>query len=245
MPRKRIIDPDFWLDEELTECSKETRLFYIGTWNFSDDYGVVEYAPKRLKAQIFPYDEIDVQPLIQKLIEIGKYIVFEAEGKQWLYIKNFLKWQKVEKPSQKRNPPYRVGEESASTTQPVVSEVKRREVKRSKEDMSDKSDAFEQFWKSYPKKELKKRSSEIWRSKGLDSKLTEILGFIAKASLTDRWKKGFVKQPTTFLNGECWNDDLSSYGGVEEHQTAKKERIVNGVKEIFMDGTGWVKMFTR
>ncbi len=69
---------------------------------------------------------------------------------------------------------------------------------------------------AYPKKELKKRSSEIWHSKNLDYKLPEILAFIANAKLTDRWSSGYVKQPPAFLNGECWNDDLASYGGAKK-----------------------------
>lgn len=77
--------------------------------------------------------------------------------------------------------------------------------------MSVITDAFNQFWNSYPKKELKKKSEEIWKRKKLDNKLTDILDFIEKAKQTDRWKKGFIKQPPAFLNGECWNDDLSNY----------------------------------
>src|SRR3990167_3968350 len=70
-------------------------------------------------------------------------------------------------------------------------------------DMSEKSDAFDHFWTAYPKKELKRRAREIWGRKGLDSKVAEILSFIVSASLTDRWTKGYIKQPTAFLNGEC------------------------------------------
>lgn len=92
-------------------------------------------------------------------------------------------------------------------------EENRREENRREENntMSVITDAFNQFWNSYPKKELKKKTEEIWKRKKLDNKLTEILDFIEKAKQTDRWKKGFIKQPPAFLNGECWNDDLSNY----------------------------------
>ena len=80
-----------------------------------------------------------------------------------------------------------------------------------KEHMSATADAFEVFWSKYPKKEQKKKSYEVWKRKKLDDYLPAIIEFIDKAVDTDRWKKGFVKIPTTFLNGECWNDDLSSY----------------------------------
>ncbi len=87
--------------------------------------------------------------------------------------------------------------------------------KDSKETMSASKPAdprgFEEFWKAYPRKELKKRTFEIWKTKKLEARLPDILSFIAKAKDTDRWKKGFVKQPPAFLNGECWNDDLAAY----------------------------------
>lgn len=72
---------------------------------------------------------------------------------------------------------------------------------------------FDSFWKEYPKKEMKKKSMEIWKRKKLDRKITEILAFIAKAKGTDRWQKNFIKSPTTFLNNESWEDDIESYGG--------------------------------
>lgn len=71
--------------------------------------------------------------------------------------------------------------------------------------------AFQRMWASYPKKELKKKSSEVWVRKNLTPFVEEILVFIEAAKKTDRWKKGFVKQLPAFLNGECWNDDLNAY----------------------------------
>ena len=77
---------------------------------------------------------------------------------------------------------------------------------------SDSSGTFDQFWRAYPNKELKKKSREIWESRKIGKFLPEILEFIKQAKETDRWQRGFIKQPPAFLNGECWEDDLSSYG---------------------------------
>ena len=57
MARKRMIDPEFWSDEEIATLSFPARLFYIGLWNFADDEGKGKGHSKLLKAQIFPYDE--------------------------------------------------------------------------------------------------------------------------------------------------------------------------------------------
>ena len=94
--------------------------------------------------------------------------------------------------------------------------------------MSVKTDLFNQFWEIYPKKELKKKTLEIWHRKKLDSSLEVILNFITKAKNTDRWKKGFIKQPSTFLNGECWNDDLESYN--DKNQINRPKSLQNNNK---------------
>lgn len=134
MARKRMIDPEFWLDEEITGLSFECRLFYIGTWNFADDYGVVENSAKKLKAQIFPYDDVDCTKIIDKLVKMNKLVQFEADGKKWLYIRKFLKYQRVDKPSKYRNPepPIEIlDEDSESSQEPLIDEVKLREEKLS------------------------------------------------------------------------------------------------------------------
>lgn len=76
--------------------------------------------------------------------------------------------------------------------------------------------AFLQFWTSYPKRENKKGCEEKWKSKKLDSMVTEILSFIEKAKESDRWKKGFIKAPLVFLNQESWNDDIDAYNDIKK-----------------------------
>lgn len=90
---------------------------------------------------------------------------------------------------------------------------------KNKEDMSAFADEFNQFWLKYPKKELKKKTQEIWQRKKLDNHLKVILDFIGRAKNTDRWQKGYIKQPPAFLNGECWNDDLTAYNDKKQTQT--------------------------
>lgn len=90
-------------------------------------------------------------------------------------------------------------------------------IGKNKEYMSATADSqssnkeFDEFWDKYPRREQKKKSLDIWKRKQFGNQLDKILSFIEKAKQTDRWKKGFIKQPPAFLNGECWNDDLTSY----------------------------------
>ena len=104
MARIRTVKPEFWTDEKLTECSLAARLLFIGTWNFADDQGRAEYSPKRLKMQIFPADDVDVEVLADELAVHGLLRMYEADGHRYFYIPNFSKHQRVDHPSASKIP---------------------------------------------------------------------------------------------------------------------------------------------
>lgn len=96
MARMRMIHPQFWVDENMLELPFEARLFYIGTWNFADDYGNLPNSPRRLKMQIFPADLIDVEPMIADLVRVGCLQPYEADGQSCLHVKAWETWQKID-----------------------------------------------------------------------------------------------------------------------------------------------------
>lgn len=123
MARIRTIKPDYWTSDRVGECSPTARLLFIATWNFADDEGGLDRSAKQLKAQAFPYDQIDCEPLIQELLKVGLLVEYEANGKKYLHIKGFGVHQKIEKKARARFPIYKesmrthrgVGEESGSS----------------------------------------------------------------------------------------------------------------------------------
>ena len=42
MARIRTIKPEFWEDEKIGKLPIPCRLFFIGCWNFADDFGVIK-----------------------------------------------------------------------------------------------------------------------------------------------------------------------------------------------------------
>lgn len=56
--RIRAIKPGFWKNERLAELSRDARLLFIGLWNLADSWGYLEDRPKRIRAELFPYDGI-------------------------------------------------------------------------------------------------------------------------------------------------------------------------------------------
>lgn len=117
MARLRTVKPEYWTDELVGQCSIAARLLFVGTWNFADDYGGLARSAKQLKAQVFPYDNIDCEPLIQELLAVGLLIEYEVDGKKYLHIRGFKKHQKVEKPAAPRIPKYE-GQGSSSGNSP-------------------------------------------------------------------------------------------------------------------------------
>lgn len=234
----QIVDTDAFLD-----MSKSSQLLYFHLAMRADDEGFVS-SPKKIMKMVSCAPE-DYSELVE-----NKFIIPFQSGvcviKHWL-IHNIIRMDRFNKTTYQReksqlklkdNNAYTLRqaseEEMATKWQPngnqMVPQVKLSKVKLV--DMSEKSDAFDQFWNAYPKKELKKKACAIWKRKGCDKFIVEILAFIDAAKKTDRWRKGFIKQPTAFLNGECWNDDLSSYGDIKKTpetpkiQEFKREEVI-------------------
>lgn len=132
MSRRRIIDPDYFLDEEVSSVSPLARILYVGLWTICDDnYATLPYREQWIKVQILPYEnKADVSKLLDELIEIGKVIPFKAsDGLKYLYLKNFHKHQRIDKPSKPKYPEYQdtlrvLPEDSKSTPDKVIKEVK-------------------------------------------------------------------------------------------------------------------------
>lgn len=71
MPRARNIKPSFFKNEILIELPFETRLLFIGLWTLADREGRLEDRPKRIKMEIFPADNLDVDSLLSQLNKAG------------------------------------------------------------------------------------------------------------------------------------------------------------------------------
>lgn len=127
MARKRIIDPSFWIDEDIGKLSPWARLLYIGLWGVCDDnYATFPNKLGELKIQIFPYDNVKVDKLLKELANIGKIIPFkDKDGQDYWYLKNLLKWQKIDRPSSPKYPRFRSALDDGSTsTRPELKELK-------------------------------------------------------------------------------------------------------------------------
>jgi hypothetical protein len=93
MARSRNIKPGFFKNEDLAECTLAARLCFAGLWTLADREGRLEDRPKRIKGELFPFDSIEVDPLLVELERwkfIRRYLV---RGDRFIQIVNFVKHQ--------------------------------------------------------------------------------------------------------------------------------------------------------
>ena len=91
----------------------------------------------------------------------------------------------------------------------AIKERKGKEIKvKESKYMSEKD--FDIFWELYPNKVNKSKAKKKFLNIKKD-KLDNILDSIKKYKLSDQWKKEngkFIPHPTTWLNGERWEDEF-------------------------------------
>jgi hypothetical protein len=106
--RYRTVKPEHWGDRHLPEISRSAHLTWIGTWNFSDDKGVIENDPHWIRSQIYPrrtdVDLKDIENEITELITAGFMISFEYKGIKYLITRTFNLHQKIDKPRPSKIP---------------------------------------------------------------------------------------------------------------------------------------------
>lgn len=67
MARARNIKPGFFANEDLAECDPLARLLFAGLWCLADREGRLEDRPKRIRAELLPYDACDADDLLNQL----------------------------------------------------------------------------------------------------------------------------------------------------------------------------------
>ena len=112
--RARNIKPAFFMNEDLAECSPHARLFFVGLWLMSDRAGRIPWRSRRIKAELFPYEDVSVESLLQELASVkdpaGRpafLVGYKADGVALVQVVNFTKHQRPyhKEPDSKFPPP--------------------------------------------------------------------------------------------------------------------------------------------
>lgn len=116
MSRIRSIKPEFPQSETIGKLSRDARLLFVQLWTVVDDAGRTRAASRMLASLLYPYDD-DARTLIDGWLDeleqrqcVRRYVV---DGTHYLEIINWLKHQKIDRPSKSRLPSFDEGSPKA------------------------------------------------------------------------------------------------------------------------------------
>lgn len=95
MARSRNIKPGFFTNDVLGELPALTRLLFAGMWTICDRAGRLEDRPKKIRAEVLPYDDCDPEAMLQDLEKHGFILRYEAGGMRAIQV---LAWDKHQNP---------------------------------------------------------------------------------------------------------------------------------------------------
>lgn len=116
--RIRSIKPDFFKHDRLAELPALSRILFIGLWCMADCEGRMEDRPKRIKAEVLPYDDADIDGILTQLAASGFIFRYQVDGNSLIEIPNFRKHQRIsgkESDAQSTLPPRKTGKQRGST----------------------------------------------------------------------------------------------------------------------------------
>lgn len=224
--RARNIKPGFWENEDLVEMPMCARLCFIGLWCLADRDGKLEHRPKKIKLQLFPYDDVDIGQTLASLGSAGLILFYTIDNIEYIQIVNFNKHQSPhvreaesklpnpEESTQKGTQKHNLGMAQATPRQPdslnpdSLNPDKEQGVNSCKTKCANGTD-FERFWASWPQKRNKLRAKQAFmRKKFTPEDVDELILDVENRKKRDKqWQQGFIPHCSTYLNGHRWEDN--------------------------------------
>ena len=93
--RIRTIKPEFYRSEQVASVSPLARILFHGLWAMADRRGRLEDRPLRIKIEVLPYDDVDIDSELHNLQSAGLIIRYSRAGVKVIQVLNFEKHQRI------------------------------------------------------------------------------------------------------------------------------------------------------
>lgn len=209
------------------EISHLQKLLYSLIFGYTHQGKSCFYSNKAL-GEILGIDKRNIQMALSVLKNKGFITTLEFKGRRNIYIPSdpiISEEEEEDHPMTKSSPPHdEIITPPVTKSSPIIDKVINKDTKTIKCDSIARKSIFESFWSIYPSKKAKKKCQEIWNRKKLNSIADDIVEKLLKQIDGDEhFKQGFVPNPSTYLNQERWNDDLTPHR--DNIQAVKKAEI--------------------
>jgi hypothetical protein len=239
MMRARNIKPGFFKNDVLAECDALARILFEGLWCLADREGRLEFHPKRIKAEILPYDDCDIIKLIEQLRERGFITVYTFDNEFYLDIPTFTRHQNCHIKEAESTIPAPCENDTCTVVAGPLTEsrllITDSPLPKSGAKKILPPGDFEQFWKIYPKKQAKGDAEKAWKKIKFNNDLLKtILGKIEQAKKSEDWIKNngqYIPLPATWLNGKRWEDEIKTEGASNDSELSYMDKKILALRE--------------
>jgi len=97
-----MIDPNFWISEDVAKLSHDERLLFIGLFSIADDYGKGKGNPSYIRASIYPYEDIPLKKIEEWCVNISRVTnicFYRVDDKTYYKFMGWDRWQTVSHPT--------------------------------------------------------------------------------------------------------------------------------------------------
>lgn len=216
MARARNLKPGFFKNEDLSDLGPHAQLLFAGLWTLADKKGRLDDRSRRIKAELFPFYEVDVDGLLTALAESGFILRYEIDSNKYIQINNFEKHQRPHvKEAESTIPEPGIsgasignsGTRTPLTLNPIPLTLNPQPLSKSGLSL------FNEFWLAYPNKKSKGQAEKSWLKLNPNEQLHEaILHGVERAKTSEQWQKDggkFIPHPSTWLNARGWEDEYT------------------------------------
>lgn len=208
--QKRMFDRSIIETDKFLDLPDSGKALYFLLGMEADDEGFI--SPKRVM-RLYQIADDNLKILIAKNFVIplnsGVVVITDWKKNNWLDSRRTRPTEYQEELRQ-----LTVSEESQYLLSSCLADA--RPVERSREEnrIVESSIPFDSFWEIYPVKKGKKTAEAKWKRLANDTHLL-ILADVPNRKKDDGWQRGYIPHPTTYLNQERWNDEITPYKGTD------------------------------
>lgn len=213
-----------------------------------DDYGRFDGRVSIIKNRLFPLKEglkpKIVEQALQKLAAVGLVVLYESDGKPFLYLPTWEKYQTIRNKQSKYPDPNTCKqlnsiEIKCNQLQANVPVIQSNTIQSESESNPNTEDAysvdFELFWKEYPRKIDKQKAYRSWKKIPVKEYLDIAKGLkMWNAYWTERNEPEYIPHPTVWLNNRRWE--------AEPPKITKKRNVALNYKQSEIKKEDWDRM---
>lgn len=231
MARIRSIKPQFFMNEDVAALPFEWRLLFVGLWTQADRDGRLLDRPQRLRAALFPYDDLNIDQGLGRLANAGLINRYEQDGQRLIEIPKWAKHQRphnTEPVSELPPPDRKTVPKRLDPDQELDQELDPDPVLRGTTS-ADVLARFEEFWKAYPRHIAKDAARKVWLKLAPDQAFTaHLIAAVQRHAKSLQWQKdggAFIPHARTWLNQKRWEDEVKPATATSSLTFAERARV--------------------